>query len=219
MQAFFSYQTADRRTAGEVRKFVADLNIDTFMAHEDIEVSHEWQLTILDALARSDIFIAILSKNYLSSAFCMQEAGIAVQRKMTIIPLSVDGTVSPGFMGFIQSKKLDPENIDTNLVLTGIARFDRSFVRNVLIERFGRSRSYRGAEANFDLLRHYLADASEDELKLILQAAAKNDQILHASQLVSRHLPQLFEMHGHLLEEGEREEIRRTLDRYADARK
>jgi hypothetical protein len=93
-----SYQTADKAVAARVGDLLKSLSVDSFMAHEDIEVSHEWRAKILRQLKIADVLIAILSTNYLTSAWCVQESGIAAFRGITIIPLSIDGTIPPGFL-------------------------------------------------------------------------------------------------------------------------
>lgn len=50
MLAFMSYQTEDRGVAAAVAELLKELSIDSFMAHEDIEVSEEWRLSILKQL-------------------------------------------------------------------------------------------------------------------------------------------------------------------------
>ena len=61
MRAFMSYQTADREIAGRVAALLTGFECTAFMAHENIEVSGEWRLEILDELmARtfSSLFLA-----------------------------------------------------------------------------------------------------------------------------------------------------------------
>ena len=50
MNAFMSYQTADRHIAAEIRDYLDSIEIEAFMAHKDIDASHEWQTEILGAL-------------------------------------------------------------------------------------------------------------------------------------------------------------------------
>jgi hypothetical protein len=56
------------------------------------------------------LFVPILSERYFTSVWCAQESGIAAVREMTIIPLSVDGTLPLGFMAHIQSTKINGDN-------------------------------------------------------------------------------------------------------------
>src|SRR5437879_5097284 len=96
MRVFLSYQTDDRRVAAEVGAFFDEFAVPRFMAHDDIDVSHEWQQVILRELAAADTFVAILSERYLRSHYCLQESGIAVFANKAIIPLRIDTTVPPG---------------------------------------------------------------------------------------------------------------------------
>jgi TIR domain len=176
MQAFLSYQTQDRHIAAKVREFLDSIAIPALMAHEDINVSHEWQKVILAEISKADIFIPILSENYLKSPYCMQESGIAIFRMagITVIPLSTDGSVSPGFMTHIQSKRIDPNNVSHSALFAGIAQYNCNFAIDRMINRLALSRNYASAEANFKLLFPYLGGATDEQIVEILEAAASN---------------------------------------------
>src|SRR6266496_4138213 len=80
--------------------------VQCFMAHEHIEVSVEWRNEILRQLGLADLFVPILSQQYYTSIWCKQESGIAAFRGMTLIPLSLDGSIPQGFIGHVQSTML-----------------------------------------------------------------------------------------------------------------
>ncbi len=123
------------------------------MAHEDIAVSEEWQLKILEEIGKADIFICVLSKNYINSPWCVQESGIASFRKsMTVVPLSLDGTIPLGFISNVQSAKIDPSRVWLDDLIPGFLKHSPSFGLDIAIDQVGRSASYRGAEANFQLI-------------------------------------------------------------------
>jgi TIR domain len=206
MQAFLSYQTQDRHIAAKVREFLDSITIPAFMAHEDINVSHEWQKVILDEISKADIFIPILSENYLKSPYCMQESGIAIFRMagITVIPLSTDGSVSPGFMTHVQSKRIDPNNVSHSALFAGIAQYNCNFAIDRMINRLALSRNYASAEANFKLLFPYLGGATDEQIVEILEAAASNNQIADAGLCAREYLPPLFTTHGHLLAKKDR---------------
>jgi translation initiation factor 6 (eIF-6) len=200
MIAFLSYRLDDRHVAAEVGKFLEMFGITAFMAHEDINVSHEWQQTILDQLEAADIFIAILSEDYIQSTYCLQESGIAVFRKakMTIIPLSIDGTVPPGFMAHIQSRRIEAGNVSQAILLAGIAKHDPKVAIDGIIKRIRASPSYAATEDRFDLLHPYLDQASEKQIAALLEAAVENPQIRH-TRAIQPALRELLKSHGHLL--------------------
>jgi len=111
MRAFLSYQTGDKLVAGRVGKLFERLSITVFMAHEDIGVSEEWRLQILKEHGSADLFVPILSECYFPSVWCTQESGIAAFRDMTMMPLSIDGTIPLGFIGHIQSTKINADSL------------------------------------------------------------------------------------------------------------
>jgi hypothetical protein len=59
-QVFISYQTADKSIAGEIKKILEEYNINSFLAHEDLEVSVEWANEILKQINESTLFICLL---------------------------------------------------------------------------------------------------------------------------------------------------------------
>lgn len=121
--AFVSYQNEDRFIAGQIQRILQEVGIRSFLAHEDIEVSEEWRVRILEELAVANMFICILSRNYLKSQWCAQESGIAAFRKdLIVIPLSIDGTVPQAFLGNIQAAKVDPDNLTITSLLPGLLR-------------------------------------------------------------------------------------------------
>jgi hypothetical protein len=133
MLAFMSYQTSEKEIAARVAALLKPLSIDCFMAHEHIDVSHEWRDVILAKLGITDIFVPLLSKAYLTSAWCVQESGIAAFRNLTIVPLSIDGTTPPGFLGSFQSTKIDPNAPALKSIIRGLARHDVAFTLDALI--------------------------------------------------------------------------------------
>jgi len=71
MYAFISYQSADKVIAGKVKNLLAGVGIPAFMAHEDINVSEEWRLKILEEIGKADLFVSLWSKNYGSSSIAL----------------------------------------------------------------------------------------------------------------------------------------------------
>lgn len=123
MYAFLSYQTDEKLAAGEVREILNSIGIKSFLAHEDIQVSEEWRHKILEEIGKADLFIPLLSKSYYASPWCMQESGMAAFRDgLTIIPLSLDGSIPPGFIGHIQSTKVKSGSIELANLLPGLGK-------------------------------------------------------------------------------------------------
>jgi hypothetical protein len=212
MLVFLSYQTADRHIAAEVSKFFESFSFDTFMAHENIEVSHAWQNTIMEKLDDANIFVAILTAKYLSSPYCIQESGIAVfcEEDLIVIPLSVDGTLPPGFMKHIQARRYEPGKDNDAVLFAGIANFDDRYAIDLLVNRLGLVRSFADAEKWFGMLKPLLARATPNQKLDILEAAASNNQFA-AAWGCREGLRELFEKHGHRLEGREQNYLDQVL--------
>lgn len=216
MYAFISYQTADKIIAGKIKILLAEVGIPSFMAHEDINVSEEWRLKILEEIGKADLFVSLWSKNYYSSLWCIQESGIACFRSgMTAIPLSIDGSIPQGFSGNIQSTKIDPDNVYLRDLLPGIIKADFNLGIKLIFKLIAGSRSFRSAEYDFQQLLPYVNALSPQQGKEILEIAIKNDQVHHASLCASDYLPQIMGKHGHLLSKENYDFLTPILERYA----
>jgi hypothetical protein len=219
MRAFLSYQTADKLIAARVAGLLSKLKCTAFMAHEDIQVSQEWRLQIIQELGVADLFVPILSANYYGSIWCKQESGIAAYRSMAIIPLSTDGSIPEGFIAHIQSTKIDPEAPKFADLLPGLAKRDVTFVINALIPIIAKSGNYRGAEANFELILPYIGNANQEQIVALLEASTANKQICHAGLYATKYLPPLFASHGIFMKIETRKELADVLKQYENVKK
>lgn len=209
LRAFISYQTDDRAIAGELQRRLDVVGIQSFLAHEDIEVSDEWRSTLLRELSLVDIFICLLSKRYLQSQWCVQESGIAAFRKnLTIIPLSIDGTIPQGFMSNIQSAKVDPDQISLHDLIPAFLKRDFSSGIDLVIELIGTSRNYSSAEANFALLMPHISKLSPKQAQVLLQYCIDKDQVHDAGLCARDYIPAAIKMYPHALVETDMEFLR-----------
>jgi hypothetical protein len=198
--AFISYQTDDKKVARHIKEILLEVGIKSFLAHEDITVSEEWRLKILEEIGKADIFICLLSRSYLKSPWCIQETGIAAFRdKMTVIPLSLDGTVPQGFIANIQSVKVDLTALTIRDLIPGLLKHDLSKGIDLIIEIIGGSSSFRGAEANFALILPYADKLTNKQARRLLGQAVANNQVHHAGLCAGDYIPPLLERYGHLL--------------------
>lgn len=199
--AFVSYQTTDKLVAGKLKTVLSGCGITSFLAHEDINVSEEWRVKILEEIGKADIFVCLLSNNYFKSSWCVQESGIAAYRKdITIVPLSIDGTIPQGFISNVQSVKIDPESFSIVDMIPGIVKHNFNKGIDLIIEIIAGSKSYRGAEANFQVILPYIPKMKKTQVKTLLEAVVRNGQVHHASLCAHEYIPPLLKSHGRLLE-------------------
>lgn len=102
--ASFKVQTSHLQTA--LRKFA----ISSFVAHEDIEPTKEWQNEIESGLKTMDALAAILMPGFQESKWCDQEVGVAVGRDILIIPIR-KGLDPYGFIGKYQGIQAQGKSI------------------------------------------------------------------------------------------------------------
>lgn len=129
---------------------------------------------------------------------------------MTIIPLSIDETVSPGFMSHIQSKRITPGSISRATLFAAVARYDPVAVVDKIIEIISGSRGFRSAEANFELILPFLPNALNNQIVRLLKVSAENGQIWDAQLCRDKYLPPLLKSHGHLLDQATREKLEKA---------
>ena len=97
MTAFVSYSNKDRKVGAQAKAVLGEFGIDGFLAHEDLEISEEWKERILDELRRCDLFVPLLSTNFVKSEWARRRQDLLhrVLRwssrhylSMTLIPLA-----------------------------------------------------------------------------------------------------------------------------------
>jgi hypothetical protein len=212
LNVFISYQTSDKLIAGKLKEILSAWDIDSFLAHEDLEVSVEWQAEILNNIKSSSLFICLLSKHYLNSIFCMQESGMAIILDMPIMPLSIDETTPPGFISKFQSKQISPNNLSIDDILPGILKWNKDKGINIIIELIGSSGSFRGAEANFKRILPFLDNLKNNQAKLLFEKIIENDQIYSAGLCLSDYIPKMLQKYGRLLSENEYNEWKKIYE-------
>jgi hypothetical protein len=161
----------------------------------------------------TDLLIAVLSANYLTSSWCIQESGIAAFRGITIVPLSIDETIPPGFLGQFQSTRIDPNAPALKPILAGLANQNVVFTIDKLIELFGKSSNYRSAEANFALIEPFLDRTSKKQKVKLLAVSAHNSQIYDAGGSHA-FLPPLIKTHGKYMKPEDLQKLKTEFLKY-----
>jgi len=216
--AFISYKTKSgaEYTAMNLKQILEGVGIDSFLAHEDITVSLEWQSKILEEIGKASIFICLLNKDYVDSDWCLQESGIAAHRNISIIPLSLDTTIPPGFISKYQSTKIDPVRPRLHDLIPGILNYRKSKGIEIILELICKSGSFRGAEENFKLILPYIDELTENQMKTLLKNIRENGQIHNASLCASQYIPQLLEKYGTFLPATDLKYLKDICAQYAE---
>lgn len=176
-KAFISYSTNNKFIAHDIKKILEDFGIDGFLAHEDIEMSQEWQDRLMKELGEVDLVVAILSKNFNESFFCIQEVGIALFNEIIIIPISIDGTKPEGFLKKIQSKKV---NLDRDSIAINFIKASPEFMINNVISTLDFRSSFDDSARILKILSHVYKNFKEYQVENFVKATINNDQIYNA---------------------------------------
>jgi hypothetical protein len=107
---FLSHLASFKSNTAKLQQVLRKYAISSFVAHEDIEPSKEWQTEIESALHTMDAMVAILMDGFKESNWCDQEVGFAVGKNVLIIPVR-KGIDPYGFIGKYQGIQAKDKNI------------------------------------------------------------------------------------------------------------
>ena len=175
---------------------LSEVGIDSFLAHDDLEVSDHWRERILE-LKRCDIFVPLLSERFLSSMWAPQEAGFIISRpNVTIAPLSIDGTMPFGFMSQWQARRIPEGGISRELLVEPLAHRIPRMILPGLIRIAGTAGDFRSAEAKMRPLVALFPNFAPEEAQALAEASVENGQIWSASLCRREYLPELVRTQG-----------------------
>lgn len=98
---FLSHLSSFKKQTSQLQVVLRKYGISSFVAHEDIEPSKEWQVEIEGALQTMDALVALLMPGFRESNWCDQEVGVAVGRGVPVVPVR-KGLDPYGFIGKYQ---------------------------------------------------------------------------------------------------------------------
>lgn len=99
---FLSHTDAHKVLAGQIRTRLADYGIDTYVAHDNIKPTSQWQDEIEAALMTCDALVALLTPDFIESRWCDQEVGAVLGRGRCIVGVK-QGALPHGFIGKYQA--------------------------------------------------------------------------------------------------------------------
>jgi len=206
---FISYSTEDKLIAAKIKEILMSFGIKCFMAHDDIEISEEWKLRILNELNEADIFIPLLSDNFKSSDWCSQESGIACYRNILFIPLTLNKKIHPyGFMNFRQGGFIKRDSIPLEYLINPIlVNFPRLNILDNLIDELNGVIGYRRAERLMGNLKPFFDKLSVDEVNKVIDFSISNDQIWDAGRCKRYYLPKFIKINEDKIEKNKLQEL------------
>jgi len=176
---FISHSSVYKAEVSNLKSRLEQYNISSFVAHEDIEPTREWQIEIENALRTMDALLVYLTPNFHESNWTDQEIGFAVCRDVMIIPVRM-GIDPYGFIGKTQG--ISGHKLDTGVLASKVYELILSNERyckrinSSIIERFERTGSFQEAKDNWVLLNQIKVMTS-DEIDRVERAYKTNSQL------------------------------------------
>lgn len=108
---FISHVSSYKESASNLKQSLVNYGIDSFVAHEDITPSKEWESEIENGLFTMDALCAIVVPEFIESNWCDQEVGIALGQHKLVISIN-KGKNPYGFFGKFQALKSKKTSMD-----------------------------------------------------------------------------------------------------------
>ncbi len=104
-RVFLSHLAAERGFVGEVSGHLSSIQVRSFVAHDTIDVSREWQSEIEMALRTADALVGLAHPGFHNSYWTQQEIGWALGRNIPVLIIGL-GETPQGFPARYQSPML-----------------------------------------------------------------------------------------------------------------
>ncbi len=103
-KVFVSYVTADRDRADTVAASLRAAGLDPWLDRERIHPGDRWADSIMQALGQSDVFLSVVSPDYLKSQHAAFDMGLAYAKRdqAKILPILVRGAKQTDLPAFMQ---------------------------------------------------------------------------------------------------------------------
>lgn len=175
---FISHSSVDKVFVSELKTSLRSFGIEGFVAHEDIDPTAEWLITILAALDSCDALAALLTDDFIANNWCDQEVGHCIGMRKLVIPLA-RGPMPYGFMGRYQALKcVDANPVDLARAIADILiehPLSSARMAEALVANLERSGSFAEAKSNMALVCRI--KVWTPELLRKLEGTTKNYQV------------------------------------------
>jgi hypothetical protein len=196
-----------------LKAVLAEVGIEAFLAHDDLHVSEEWRERIIEELQRCDIFVPLLSANFLQSKWAPQEVGFIISRPdVAIAPVSLDGTTPFGFISHVHGRSIKKDGITRELLVDPLARRIPRKIVPSLIRSVDEAATFRSGEARMLSLVPLFAKLTAQEAQALAEASVRNSQIWAAAACRSEYLPAFVDAQKSNIEAKTRRALRYQIE-------
>jgi len=172
-KVFISHKAEDKIKAKLLKDNLISFGISCFVAHEDIEPTREWQVSIEAALETCDCLIALLTPDFHNSNWTDQEIGFAYGQKKIIIPIRI-GKDPYGFIAKLQGLIIDLDS-EYGKIVRILLKNDFKMV-DQFISLVENSLSYQRSNYLATFLPE-IEELNDSQVDRLISAFSSNDQI------------------------------------------
>jgi hypothetical protein len=169
---FLSHKAAVKKKTSELKEQLELYGVSSFVAHQDIHPTKEWQDEIENALASMDAFIALLTDDFHDSEWTDQEVGYALARGVPLIAVKL-GKDPYGFIGKFQALACNWE--DAPLALVKLL-MKQPRMLDAYIKAVQRCKSFEHGNLLSKVLSH-IDSLVEGQTKSLVSAFNENTQL------------------------------------------
>ncbi len=169
---FLSHKAEYKVETAKLQEELVAFGIASFVAHNDIEPTREWQDEIENALHTMDVLVALMTEGFQNSNWTDQEIGFALGRKKQVIAVRM-GTDPYGFIGRYQAVTATWDNATVNIVKT-LMKHEKMI--DAYIELLRQCRSFARGNRLAEYLP-YIEKISDSQAKEIIDIYHDNNQV------------------------------------------
>ncbi|HBX76495.1 MAG TPA: toll/interleukin-1 receptor domain-containing protein [Acidimicrobiaceae bacterium] len=197
VRLFISHSAKHKAFVGKVADELAVVGIHGFVAHDTMQVTKPWQDQIEQSLRTMDAFVAFLHPQFNDSAWCHQETGWALGRRVPHFALRM-GVDPTGFLGSLQWANAASQSVqdvaeliqDWVFGLPGVS----ATINDALLHALEEAGDYMSAGSAAARIARLKALSNRD-LERLNSIFWHNDQV-HGGVLATRELRPFYEANG-----------------------
>lgn len=111
VRVFFSHSTLDLPTVRAIKDEAAGAGVEVYVHEDHPEPGTNLTEKLAQAIATSDAVLVLLTANAVPSPFVNQEIGVAIGKRIPVIPL-VEAGMPPGHLAMLQGLEYIPFQAD-----------------------------------------------------------------------------------------------------------
>lgn len=183
IRLFFSHVSRIKGPTSDLKKALAPLGIDSFVAHEDIQPTLLWHREIEFALRSMDVLCALITDDFVKSQWTDQEVGFALGRGIPVIAVNC-GADPYGLLGKHQALRADIAKLVVSApriadIISGQDHLRPRLTEGV-VEAVATAISFQDAKDGMKRVNALQGHLSDAQIKRLLEAAQENSQVREA---------------------------------------